>query len=160
MPNTDVATRPASKGVVASTRSFSTERVGSWIGGWEPPRIRFWQVQKSLHPGYCPIVIIRSHPIARGPLMTLKNELKEILGFSCFLRSCIDFNRLLMFLMVFKVFQGTPDLKQSSLNPPEGPPDLIYPTLFPNFHCVSKHMVWPRCSLSQRVVLIAVWAHI
>ena len=37
--------------------------------------------------------------------------------------------------MFFIYFQGLPDLKKSSLNPPEGPPDLICPTLFPNPDC-------------------------
>ena len=40
-----------------------------------------------------------------------------------------------MFFEGFLNFQGPPDLKKSSLNPPEGPPDLICPTLFPNPDC-------------------------
>ena len=40
-----------------------------------------------------------------------------------------------LYLECLGFFQDPPDLKKSSLNPPEGPPDLICPTLFPNFDC-------------------------
>ena len=40
-----------------------------------------------------------------------------------------------LYFECFGEFQGPPDLKKSSLNPPEGLPDLICPTLFPNVDC-------------------------
>ena len=58
--------------------------------------VDFLNVTHSFHLGglgamrYSGNVIIRSHPNARGPLMTLKNELK-------------GFKRIFIFLRVFKV---------------------------------------------------------
>ncbi len=42
-----------------------------------------------------------------------------------------------LFFWVFLFLEGSPDLRKSSLNLPEGTPDLICPTLFPNFDCIA-----------------------